>query len=84
MLPVTIFTVMMNLIIVNRMQNRVTSCLFSFVVEFANGYKMGGGGGGGGGRKTVAPKIPRVVCLSHPCTFRHSSEDRLEGKQPEF
>ena len=36
-------------------------------------------GGGGGGRKTVAPKIPRVVCLSHPCTFRHSSEDRLEG-----
>ena len=30
------------------MQNRVTSCLFSFVVEFANGYKMGGGGGGGG------------------------------------
>ena len=47
MLPVTIFTVMMNLIIVNRMQNRVTPCLFSFVVEFANGYKMGGGGGGG-------------------------------------
>ena len=46
MLPVTIFKVMMNLIIVNRMQNRVTSCLFSFVVEFANGYKMGGGGGG--------------------------------------
>ena len=35
-----------------------------------------GGGGGGGGRKTVAPKIPRVVCLSHPCTFRHSSEGR--------
>ena len=77
------------------MQNRVTSCLFSSVVEFANGYKMWGGGGGGllmairwggggGGRKTVAPKIPRVVCLSHPCTFRHSSEDRLEGKQPEF
>ena len=66
------------------MQNRVTSCLFSSVVEFANGYEMGGGGGGGVGRKTVAPKIPRVVCLSHLCTFRHSSEDRLEGKQPEF
>ena len=49
----------------------------------------GGGGGGGGGRKTVAPKIPRVVCLSHPCTFRHSSEGRQIrpaelGKQPEF
>ena len=42
----------------------------------------GGGGGGGGIKKTVAPKIPRVVCLSHPCTFRHSSEDRLDGKQP--
>ena len=42
------------------------------------------GGGGGGIKKTVAPKIPRVVCLSHPCTFRHSSVDRLEGKQPEF
>ena len=49
----------------------------------------GGGGGGGGERKTVAPKIPRVVCLSHPCTFRHSSEGRQIspaelGKQPEF
>ena len=72
------------------MQNRVTSCLFSFVVEFANGFKMGGGGGGGGGlKKTVAPKIPRVVCLSHPCIFRHSSERRQIrpaelGKQPEF
>ena len=74
--------------------NRVTSCLFSFVVEFANGFKMGWGGG----RKTVAPKIPRVVCLSHPCTFRHSSEGRQirpagppliepgyeASKQPEF
>ena len=30
------------------MQNRVTSCLFSFVVELANGFKMGGGGGGVG------------------------------------
>ena len=29
--------------------NRVIFCLFSFVVEFANGFKMGGGGGGGGG-----------------------------------
>ena len=29
------------------MKNRVTSCLFSFVAEFANGFKMGGGGGGG-------------------------------------
>ena len=24
------------------------------------------------------------ISMSHPCTFRHSSEDRLEGKQPEF
>ena len=50
------------------MQNRVTSCLFSFVVEFPNGFKMGGGGGGGGGgeKKTVAPKIPRVVCCPIP------------------
>ena len=44
---------------------------------------------GGGIKKTVAPKIPRVVCLSHPCTFRHSSEGRQIrpaelGKQPEF
>ena len=64
------------------MQNGVTSCLFSFVVEFANGFKMGGGGGGGGGEKktTVAPKIARVVCLSHPCTFSGTAarEDRLD------
>ena len=40
-----------------------------------------GGGGGGGGNKTVAPKIPRVVCLSHPCTFRHSSVFYGEGRQ---
>ena len=68
------------------MQNRVTSCLFIFVVEFANEFKMGGGGGH---KKIVAPKIPRIVCLSHPCTFRHSSEGRQIrpaelGKQPEF
>ena len=41
MLPETIFTVMMN----NCQQdaNLVTSCLFSFVVEFSNVFKMGGG-----------------------------------------
>ena len=84
MLPVTIFTVMMN----NCQQDAKSSysCLFSFVVEFANGFKMGGGGGE---KKTVAPKIPRVVCLSHPCTFRHSSEGRQIrpaelGMQPDF
>ena len=53
----------------------------------------GGGGGGEEGSKTVVPKIPRVVCLSHPCTFRHSSVFCGEGrqirpaelgKQPEF
>ena len=65
--------------------NRVTSGLFSFVVEFANWftfeaslkldlmYK--------GGSKTVAPKIPGVVCLSHPCSFRHSSAFCGEGSQ---
>ena len=44
MLLVTIFTVMMN----NCQQDAksITSCLFSFVVEFANGFKIGGGGGG--------------------------------------
>ena len=56
MLPVTIFTVMMN-----NCQQDAKSRLPAFLA-----------------------KIPRVVCLSHPCTFRHSSEDRLEGKQPEF
>ena len=71
------------------MQNRVTSCLFSLVAEFANGFKKWGGGGGGSIKKTVAPKIPGVVCLSHSCTFRHSSEGRQIrpaelGKQPEF
>ena len=40
-------------------------------------------------KKTVALKIPRVVYLSHPCTFRHSSEGRQIrpaelGKQPDF
>ena len=59
------------------MQNRVTSCLFSFAVEFANGYKMGWGG-----RKTVAPKIPRVVCLSHPCQGGNSWGGGLGGPQP--
>ena len=86
MLPVTIFTVMMN-----NCQQDVTSCLFSFIV-MAGGGGGGGVGGGAGGRdkkKTVAPKIPRVVCLSHPCTFRHSSEGRQIrpaelGMQPEF
>ena len=36
----------------------------------------GGGWGGGGIKKNSSTKIPRVVCLSHPCTFRHSSEGR--------
>ena len=40
-------------------------------------------------RKNSSTKIPRVVCLSHPCTLRHSSEGRQIrpaelGKQPEF
>ena len=48
-----------------------------------------GDGGGGGDKKIVAPNIARVVCLSHPCTFRDSSEGRQIrpaelGKQPEF
>ena len=45
MLPVTIFTVMMN----NCQQDAKSSYFlpFSFVVEFPNGHMMGGGGGGG-------------------------------------
>ena len=42
---------------------------------------MGGGGGGGveGGRKTVAQKIPRVVCLSIPVhSGTAAREDRLD------
>ena len=37
--------------------NRVTSCLFSFVVEFANciGGSRGGGGGGGGAFQAHVP-----------------------------
>ena len=31
--------------------NRVISCLFSYVVEFAHWYWGGGGGGGGGEAK---------------------------------
>ena len=54
--------------------NQVTSCLFSFVVELPNWFNLEGS-------KTVAPKIPRVVCLSHPCTFRHSSVFCGEGRQ---
>ena len=56
MLPVTIFTVMMN----NCQQdaNRVTSYLFSIVVEFANSFKMEGGE-----RKTVAPKNTKSSLL---------------------
>ena len=52
MLPVTIFTAMTNdqqNAKAPSLVNRVTSCLFSFVVEFANnGFNLGGGGGGGG------------------------------------
>ena len=59
------------------MQNRVTSCLFSFVVEFANGYKMEGVGG----KKNSNTKNTKSSLL---VKSRHSSEDRLEGKQPEF
>ena len=53
-------------------------------IRWGGGGGGGGGGERGGGKKNSSTKIPRVVCLSHPCTFRHSSEDRLEGKQPEF
>ena len=46
---------------------------------------MAGGGGGG-----ETPKIPRVDCLSHPCTFRHFCGEGRQirpaelGKQTEF
>ena len=41
--------------------NRVTSCLFSFVVEFANGFKMGGGGGGEKNSSTKNAKSSLLV-----------------------
>ena len=66
--PVTIFTVM------------ITGCkielLPAFLALLRNLLMDLRLGGGGVIKKTVAPKIPRVVCLSHPCTFRHSSEGR--------
>ena len=46
--------------------------------------RAGGGGGGWGEKKTtVAPKILRLVCLSHPCPIPVYSgtaarEDRLD------
>ena len=52
-----------------------------------------GWGGGGGGAHDLGGLVVRVVCLSHPCTFRHSSVFGGEGrqirhaelgKQPEF
>ena len=58
----------------NSLVNRVTSCLFSYVVEFAHQFT-------GGGKKNSSTKIPRVVCLSHPCTLRHSSNFCGEGRQ---
>ena len=68
--------------------NRVTSCLFSFVVEFANDFKMGGGGGEGEGVGS-STKNTKSSLLVPSCTFRHSSEGRQIrpaelGKQPEF
>ena len=72
------------LIIVNRMQNRVTSCLFSLVAEFANGFKIGGVGI----KKNSSTKNTKSSLLV-PSPFRHSSEGRQIrpaelGKQPEF
>ena len=57
MLPVTIFTAMTNDCQQDAkapsLVNQVTSCLFRFVVEFANnGFNLGGGGGGGGDSST--------------------------------
>ena len=73
------------------MQNRVISCLFSFVVEFANGFKMGGGGGGGEKKNssTKNTKSSLLVPSLYTCIFGHSSEERQIrpaelGKQPEF
>ena len=45
------------------MQNRVTSCLFSLVAEFANGFKRGGGGGGGGIKKNSSTKNTKSSLL---------------------
>ena len=66
----------------NSLVNRITSCLFSLVVEFVNWFTFEASLklALGGESKTVAPKIPRVVCLSHPCTSASSvvREDRLD------
>ena len=65
MLPVTIFTAMTNDCQQDAkapsLVNRVTSCLFSFVVEFA--LTWGGGGGGGGGEKNSSTKNTKSSLL---------------------
>ena len=64
MLPVTIFTAMTNDCQANApsLVNRITSCLFSFVVEFANnGFNLGGGGGGEKNSSTKNTKSSLLV-----------------------
>ena len=78
MLPVTIFTAMTNDCQqdakASSLVNRVTSCLFSFVVEFANnGINLWGGGG-----KTVAPKICPIPVHSGTAASSVAEEDRLD------
>ena len=66
---------LLSIAIVNRMQKLPSELLPAFLALLWNLLIMAltwGGGGGGGGWGTVAPKIPRVVCLSEL------------GKQPEF
>ena len=41
-------------------------------------------GGGGGGKKNSSTKNTKSSLLVPSLYIRHSSEDRLEGKQPEF
>ena len=69
------------------MQNRVTSCLFSFVVEFANGFKIRGGGGGC--KKKSSTKNTKSGLLVPSLYIQAQQEGRQIrpaelGKQPEF
>ena len=63
------------------MQNQVTSCLFSLVAEFANGFKIGGGGY----KKNSSTKNTKSSLLvpSHSSEGRQIRPAEL-GKQPEF
>ena len=63
--------------------NQVTSCLFSFVVEFANGFKKGGGG-----EKKSSTKNTKSSFLVPSLYIQAQQQGKIRpaelGKQPEF